>query len=155
MPPPSVECVATRCIERRLAAIPTGNIAVQQLEHRRGDRMKRRKFIALLGGAALASPLGARAQQPTRPIMGFLSGLSEAISARRVAAFRQGLAESGVEGLNVTIEFRWSDGNYDRLRAMSAELVDRPVAVILAASLPAALAAKAATTSIPIVFVMC
>jgi putative tryptophan/tyrosine transport system substrate-binding protein len=118
--------------------------------------MRRREFVTLLGGvAALGWPVVARAQQSAPPVIGFLSSLSEASGAPRLAGFRQGLAESGaVEGQNVTIEFRWSDGDYDRLRAMAAELVDRPVTVILAASLPAALAAKVATKSIPIVFTM-
>jgi putative tryptophan/tyrosine transport system substrate-binding protein len=118
--------------------------------------MRRREFVTLLGGVALlVCPVMARAQQSATPVIGFLSSLSEASGAPRLAGFREGLAESGaVEGQNVAIEFFWSDGDYDRLRAMAAELVDRPVTVILAASLPAALAAKAATKSIPIVFTM-
>jgi len=114
--------------------------------------MKRREFVALLAGAA-AWPLAAHAQQMMT--IGYFSSQSSAWDAARLAALRQSLAEAGyVEGTNLAIEYRWADGDYARLAAQAAELVRRRVAVIFAASLPSALAAKAATTTIPIVFVM-
>src|SRR5262245_7031804 len=114
---------------------------------------KRREFITLLGGVA-AWPLTVRAQQPM-PVIGWLSTISERAAVQHLAQFRRGLGENGfVPGQNVAIEYRWSDGQYDRLPAMAAELVRRPVDVILAQAPPAALAAKAATTTIPIVFVV-
>ena len=111
----------------------------------------RREFITLLCGAAATWPLAARAQQPTMPVIGFVSGRRED-SAVASALFRKGLGESGyVEGQNVTVEYHWLDGQYDRLPALMANLARR-VAVIVASSLPVAVAAKAATSSIPIVF---
>jgi putative ABC transport system substrate-binding protein len=116
--------------------------------------MRRRDFITLLGSGAATWPLSARAQQPTMPIVGFVSGRSADTSVREVAAFRKGFNETGyVEGQNATIEYHWLEGQYDRLPSLMADFVHRRVAVIATlGSNPAALAAKAATTTIPIVF---
>src|SRR6516162_1201837 len=119
------------------------------------DQLKRRDFITLLGGAAVAGPLAARAQQAAIPVIGFLGTGSEAQSHGQVTAFRRGLSQVGFdEGRNVAFEFRWAEGRYERLPAMAAELARRPVALILANAPPAALTAKATTATIPIVFVV-
>src|SRR5262245_41083812 len=118
--------------------------------------MRRREFITLLGGAAAAWPVTARGQQAAMPVIGYLGSSSfERSAGRSLVNFKRGLAETGyVEDRNVTIEYRWADDQYERLPALAIELVQRRVAVLVAAGSPTALPAKAATTVIPTVFMV-
>src|SRR5262245_56338694 len=151
----SVLC-SSHQFENRQGARPR-NSANAARGRRRGDRMtvRRRDFITLLGGAAVW-PVMARAQQPVMPVIGFLSTRASDDGARLFAGFRRGLAEYGyVESQNVTVEYRWAHGQYDRLPALATELARRPVSIfVTAGGERAALAAKIATTTIPIVFVV-
>ena len=117
--------------------------------------MRRREFIGLLGGGAVAWPRVIRAQQSSTPVIGYLSTLSEAQVKGSVDAFRRGLNDTGfIEGRNIVVEYHYAEGQYERLPGLAAELVARPVSLILAQAPPAAMAAKAATATIPIVFVV-
>jgi putative ABC transport system substrate-binding protein len=117
--------------------------------------MRRRDFIKVIAASATVSPLAAFAQQPATPVIGFLHGASSRPNAPMVKAFNGGLHGAGyVEGKNVTIEYRWADGRYDRLPALADDLIRRQVALIIAASNPAAQAIKGMTTPIPIVFII-
>jgi ABC-type uncharacterized transport system substrate-binding protein len=117
--------------------------------------MRRREFLILLGNATVASAYAAHAQQPALPVIGFLNGGSVGQFGHLPAAFRDGLSQAGfIEGQNVTIEYRWADGRYEALPALAAELVNLPVTALAAmGGPPAALAAKAATTTLPVVFI--
>jgi ABC-type uncharacterized transport system substrate-binding protein len=115
--------------------------------------MRRRDFIALLSGATVAWPFATRAQQSAMPVVGFLNSGSSKGFQSILAAFRQGLSESGyVEGKNLTIDYRWANGDYKKLPRLAADLAGNHVSVILAGAPPAVIAAKSATTTIPIVF---
>ncbi|MFL6306593.1 MAG: ABC transporter substrate-binding protein [Candidatus Sulfotelmatobacter sp.] len=117
--------------------------------------MRRREVIKLIGGAAVAWPLVAPAQQPLMPVIGLLNSSSPDPDGERMRAFRRGLRETGYfEGRNVVVEYRWADGRNDRLPAMAVDLVDRGVNIIVTGGTPATLAAKAATSTIPIVFIL-
>src|SRR5262245_56733145 len=125
-----------------------------QPEGHMASHIGRRKFLATLGGAAAAWPLAARAQQPAAPVIGFLSGVSSDGFSERIRAFRQGLKETGyVEGESVMVAYRWAENQIDQLPALAADLVRRRVVVIVTAggNVPP-VAAKAATSTIPIVF---
>ena len=135
-------------------AIGLDSPAVAARPRRRGDRVKRREFITLLGGAAITWPLAARAQQPAMPLIGFLRSSTASGSAHLVVAFRQGLTETGfVEGQNVAIEYRFADDRPDRLPGLAADLAARQVALIVGNTVLVVQAAKAATTTTPILFV--
>jgi putative ABC transport system substrate-binding protein len=117
--------------------------------------MRRRQFIRLVGGAAAAWPLVARAQQPAIPVIGYLDSRSPDAAENRLRGFHQGLKDAGyIEGENITIVYRWAEDRVERLPLLAGELVSRSVTAIVAAGVPTAFAAKAATTTIPIVFLI-
>jgi putative ABC transport system substrate-binding protein len=117
--------------------------------------MRRREFIKLLGGTATAWPLATHAEQPAIPVIGYLDSRPAGVVENRLRGFHQGLKEAGyIEGENLNILYRWADDRLDRLPLLAAELVSRSVAAIVSGGVPAALAAKAATTTIPIIFVL-
>ena len=117
--------------------------------------MRRRDFITLLGGAAAGWPLAERAQQSATPVIGFLDSRPPGAVENRLRGFHQGLKEAGyIEGENITILYRWADDRLDRLPLLAAELISRSVAAIVTGGLPSALAAKAATTTVPIIFIV-
>ena len=120
------------------------------------EHMRRREFITLLGGAAAAWPVAARAQQPAMPVVGYVSGRSPGSDAYLVEGFRRGLRENGfTEGQNVALEFRWADGRLDRLPAMAGELIERKVAVLFAGAADVATGAlRVASAIVPVVFAM-
>jgi putative tryptophan/tyrosine transport system substrate-binding protein len=157
------------CPKDRLTVPPAGSLMRQTARTRRSlggmigcggtpegapmHSMRRREFVSLLAGAAAAWPVAARAQQSPMPVVGFLETVSPSFGTRILAPFRQGLGDSGyVEGQNVAIEYRWAEGRYDRLPELAADLVRRQVNLIVTTSTPASLAAKAATTELPLVF---
>ena len=149
---------ATAASTRCMAGTPTYGYACGKLAQRvpEGEPMldvRRREVITLLGGVAAAWPFATRAQQAGMPVIGFLETVSADFGGRILAPIRQGLGDAGyVEGQNVAIEYRWAEGHYDRLPELAADLVRRRVNVIMTTSTPASLAAKAATTELPLVF---
>src|SRR6266446_203568 len=142
---------ASRQSQHRQSA-GTHRPAIDPLPRRRGHRMNRREVLLLLGGMMTAAP-AVRAQRKAMPVIGFLNSGSPGPSAHLMTAFHQGLSETGyVEGQNLAIEYRWAEGDYDRLPALAADLIARKVDVIVTSATPGIAAAKGATSMIPIVF---